>query len=109
MRGEECVEELLQALRALWMLRVAAVDRRAPQPSVDRILERRHVGELALHPLERGRGLPAVRLQCGEVARALAVLGAECDPLRLRQPEQDLDLPQLRALESAGGNQLVAK
>jgi hypothetical protein len=83
----------------------AAVDRGAREPLVDGVLEGGLVAEAGLHAVVRGGGLAALTLQGFHEALLLA----EGDARRVVEAEDHLDLADLRGLEAARGDELIAE
>ena len=82
-----------------------AVDGGALEPRVHGLAQVGPIGLGLLHARQGRRGAAVGVVQRGDVAAR----SAEGDPLVVLEPEQDLDLPELGALEPARGHQLVAE
>ncbi len=104
-RREVALHEPLRVALDLAARTPRGVDRRPRQPGLDRLLEVGTVRHGLLDPA-KGRAGTAPRLleRCQVTARR-----PKRDTVSLLEPEQHLDLAQLRTLESARGHQLVAE
>jgi hypothetical protein len=104
-RREEGVDEARDRLVVVACRRDAAVDRRAPEPALERLAEGRPVAHAGRDARARPVGLAGPRRERVEDA----LLAAERQSLRVVEAEQDLDLAELRRLEAARRQQLVAE